>query len=120
MLLVRTYIAASGVHGFGLFAAEPIAKGATIWRFDERIDRKFTKDEREALPDLLQSYLTTYSYPEAVGSEIFLLDGDHARFMNHSEYPNTNCITDTIAIHDIAAGEELLCDYREFHPDHIF
>lgn len=118
MLLVKTYLALSGVHGIGLFAAEPIAKGTTIWRFDERVDRKFTKAERDAMPEPTRSFLATYSYPEFVGSDVYYLDGDHARFMNHSETPNTDCEVDTITTRDIAAGEELLCDYRQFHPAH--
>lgn len=118
MLLVKTYLAPSGVHGIGLFAAEPIAKGTVIWRFDERVDRRFTKAEREALPEPARSFLKTYSYPEEVGSEVYFLDGDHARFMNHSAAPNTDCEVDTVATRDIAAGEELLCDYHQFHPTH--
>jgi hypothetical protein len=43
MLLVKTYLSASPIHGIGLFAAEPIAKGTVIWCFDERVDRRFTK-----------------------------------------------------------------------------
>ncbi|MEI6559413.1 MAG: SET domain-containing protein-lysine N-methyltransferase [Rhodospirillaceae bacterium] len=118
MLLVKTYLSESAIHGVGLFAAEPIARGTVIWRFDPRIDRRFTKAERDNLPEPTHSFILTYSYPEAVGSDTYFLDGDHARFMNHSNTPNTDCTTDTIALRDIEAGEELLCDYRQFHPDH--
>jgi SET domain-containing protein len=118
MLLVKTYLAASGVHGIGLFAAEQIPSGTVIWRFDARIDRCFTEVERLALPEPARSFAAIYSYPEFVGSENYNLDGDNARFMNHSESPNTDCEIDTIATRDIASGEELLCDYRQFHPDH--
>jgi SET domain-containing protein len=118
MLLIKTYLAASSIHGIGLYAAEPVAKGTLIWRYDERVDRSYTKKERQDLPELARSFLATYSYPEVIGSEIYILDGDHARFMNHSDHPNTDCEIDTIAIRDIAAGEELLCDYGEFDPDH--
>ena len=118
MLLVKTYLAPSTIHGTGLFAAEPIAKGTVIWRFDERVDRRFAKAEREALPEPAHSFLMTYSYPEVLGGDTYILDGDHARFMNHSETPNTDCVVDTITTRDVAAGEELLCDYREFDPDH--
>jgi hypothetical protein len=118
MLLVKTHLGLSAVHGIGLFASEPIAKGTTIWRFDERTDRRFTKAEREAMPEPARSFVATYSYPERVGSDMHLLDGDHARFMNHSTTPNTDCETDTVATRDIAAGEELLCDYDQFHPGH--
>ncbi|MBF0561154.1 MAG: SET domain-containing protein [Alphaproteobacteria bacterium] len=119
MLQVKTYISASSIHGIGLFAAEPIPKGTVIWRFDERIDRRFTRAERNELPQPTLSFITTYSYPEVVGGDVYLLDGDHARFMNHSDNPNTDCEKDTISIRDIAYGEELLCDYRQFDPDHF-
>lgn len=120
MLLVKTYLAESEIDGIGLFAAEDIAKGTTIWRFDERIDRKFSKAERDALPEPAYSYVQKYSYPAFVGSDVHYLDGDHARFMNHSDTPNTDCEVDTVAIRDIQAGEELVCDYQQFHPSHIF
>jgi uncharacterized protein len=118
MLLVKTYISASSIHGVGLFAAEPIAKGTVIWRFDERVDRRFTKKEREDLPEPARSFVATYSYPEFVGSDVYLVDGDHARFMNHSDTPNTDCEVDTVATRIIGVGEELLCDYRQFHPEY--
>ena len=120
MLLVKTYLAASAVHGIGLFAAEPIAQGTTIWRFDPRIDRRFTAEERVALPEPARSFIARHAYPEEVGSDVYLVDGDHARFMNHSDTPNTDCVVDTVATRDITAGEELLCDYRQFHPEHRF
>jgi len=120
MLLVKTYLAESPIEGIGLFAAEDIAKGTTIWRFDERFDRKFSKAERDALPEPAYTFVQKYSYPESVGSDVYYLDGDHARFMNHSNTPNTDCETDTIATRDIRAGEELLCDYHQFHPNHVF
>lgn len=118
MLLVKTHLAPSTVHGIGLFASEFIAKGTVIWRFDDRIDRTFTRAEREALPEPARGFVATYSYPREVGSDVHDLDGDHARFMNHSDEPNTSCIVDTIASRDIQAGEELLCDYGEFYPGH--
>jgi len=127
MLLVKTYLAPSPVHGTGLYAAEPIAKGTVIWRFDARIDRRLARQEREALPEPARGFVATYSYPESPGSDTHVLDGDHARFMNHSEAPNTVCPTpqswrdaETIATRDIAAGEELLCDYRQFDAAHAF
>ncbi len=120
MLLVKTTLGPSPVQGIGLFAAEPIARGTVIWRFDDRIDRRFSWAEREALPEPARSFVAKYSYPEALGDDVHFLDGDHARFMNHSDSPNTDCATDTIATCDIAVGEELLCDYRQFHPTHAF
>jgi uncharacterized protein len=119
MLLVKAYLAPSSVDGIGLFAGEPIAKDTIIWTFDSRIDRLFSLEERECLPELLRTFLRTYSYPRYPGASEFVLDGDHARFMNHSKTPNTcNLGSNTIAARDIIIGEELLCDYEEFYPDH--
>lgn len=118
MLLIKTYLAASAIHGIGLFAAEPVAKGTVIWRYNERVDRKYTKKEREDMPEPARAFIATYTYPEFVGSDVYILDGDHARFMNHSDEPNTDSRVDTIAIRDIGAGEELVCDYRQFAPEH--
>lgn len=120
MLLVKTTLGPSTIHGIGLFAAEPIARGTVIWRFDECIDRRFNKAARDALPEPTRSFVATYSYPERLGSDVHNLDGDNARFMNHSVAPNTDCEVDTIASRDIAVGEELLCDYGQFHPRHEF
>ncbi len=120
MLLVKTRIAESQTHGIGLFSAENIPQGTVIWRFDARIDRIYTKSEREALTGFAGAFIKMYSYPLFLDSEDYVLDGDHARFMNHSDNPNTDCHVDTIATRDIMAGEELLCDYRQFHPGHQF
>src|SRR5690348_3818171 len=116
MLLVKTYLAPSAVHGIGLYAAEPIAKGTVVWRFDQGIDRRLSRAERDVLPEPARSFVLTYAYPEMPGSDTHVLDGDHARFMNHSDRPNTHCPTPrkpeeatTIATRDIAVGEELLC-----------
>src|SRR5690349_15845585 len=115
LLLVRIFLAPSSIDGIGLFAAEPILKGAVIWTFDSRIDRLFSLEEKELLPELLQTFLRAYSYPQYPGASEFILDGDHARFMNHSKLPNT-CSSglNTTAVADIAVGEKLLCDYDEF------
>jgi SET domain-containing protein len=120
MLLVKTYLGPSTIHGIGLFAAEPIARGTVIWRYDDRIDRRFTQAERDALPEPARSYIAIHAYPQRTGSDVYNLDGDNARFMNHSDTPNTDCTVDTIATCDIAAGEELVCDYQQFHPHHKF
>jgi hypothetical protein len=38
MLLVRTRVATSPVHGLGLFAAGYIAHGTEVWRFTPEFD----------------------------------------------------------------------------------
>lgn len=49
----------------------------------------------------------------------YLLDGDNARFLNHSLEPNIEFRADAdgYALRDIAAHEELGCDYGQFMPE---
>ncbi|WP_421725253.1 SET domain-containing protein [Bauldia sp.] len=113
MLRVKTYIAPSPIAGIGLFAAEPIRCGELIWKRDEQFDRAY--DLRDLPRDsLLRDTLLHYGYRP--GSDpVYVLCGDDARFMNHADRPNADDVGDlTIACRDIAAGEEITCDYARF------
>lgn len=118
MMLVKTYVAPSGIEGVGVFAGEAIAKGTTLWRFDARFDRTLTIEELEALPEGVRAFLEKYSYPHHAEEGIIVLELDNGRFMNHSTEPNTDFsqMDFGYALRDIKAGEELTCDYVEFDP----
>ena len=58
MLLVKTYLDKSKVHGLGVFAGQSIRKGAKIWRFVYGFDRFYT---RKRLAKLMRSYGTQSS-----------------------------------------------------------
>jgi SET domain-containing protein len=118
MMLVKTYVAPSGIEGVGVFAGETIPKGETIWRFDPRFDRTLTNEELEALPDGVRSFLEKYSYPHHAEPGVIVLELDNGRFMNHSTEPNTDFsqMDFGYALRDIKAGDELTCDYVEFDP----
>lgn len=114
MLRVETELRASGIHGVGCFAARDIARGEVVWQFDEGLDAVFATDDLVRLPQAVRDQLNTYGYLlEGVG---VVLCGDNARHMNHSANPNVIEIDDgsNVAARDIAAGEELTCDYFEF------
>ena len=117
MLLFSTRIAVSTIHGLGCFTTEDIKQGATVWQYDDRLDRRIPKTELANFPPGVQDYLVMYAYEEDVdGVRVLTLCGDQAKHMNHSDDPNLsegpNGIN--IAARDIAAGEELTCDYRLF------
>ena len=76
------------------------------------------------LPEPARGELQRYLYLDE-RSEKYIFCLDNARFMNHSEKPNTESVFPAsdhfghdVASRDIAAGEELTCDYREFDHDH--
>lgn len=116
MMLVKNYIAPSGIQGNGLFAGEPIQKGTRIWEHVEGFEVEFTEAAIAAMPKVAHDYLTRYTYPHYQKEGIMVLDGDHGRFMNHSDTPNTDFSVANygIATRDIAQGEEIVCNYNEF------
>ncbi len=118
MLLIKTELTASSIHGFGVHAVEQIAKGAEVWRFQEGFDLEKTKEEVAALPDTVQEWFKTFAYLDH-HFDSYILSFDHARFINHSDDPNIRpdytkhrCAVG-VAVRDIGKGEELTIDYRE-------
>lgn len=117
MLLVRTYVAPSAIEGVGVFAAEPIAAGTAIWRLEPAFDRLVPLTEYRAAPPVLRELLDRYAYPSPDRPGFVVYEVDNGRFMNHADRPNTDFSEPSggTARTDIAAGEELTCDYGEFH-----
>jgi hypothetical protein len=122
MMLVRTRVAPSAIHGLGLFAVDDLPGGTPIWRFEPGFDRLFTAKQFSVLPLEAQAHLRWFAYMDKP-SGAWVLSGDHSCFMNHSPDPNsgapsgaTTPIT-TVALRDIAAGEELSCNYWDFDAE---
>lgn len=122
MLLVRTRLGQSHIHGIGLFADQPISKDTVIWKFHHRIDIRMSAADIDELAWASQEQMRRYSYREK-HSGLYVLCGDDARFFNHSSRPNCIDLYDglngdvTIALRDIEPGEELTCDYAMFDLD---
>jgi SET domain-containing protein len=124
MLLVKTKLDVSPIHGIGLFADQFIPKGTVIWEFNELIDLVLMKDQIEQLAENARQQIEKYSYRD-IRSRQYILCGDDARFFNHSDNPN--CYDDyrdetesiTFTRRDIAPGEELTCNYALFDLDLI-
>ena len=111
MLLVKTYLGPSEIHGIGLFAAEFIPKGTMIWDLHSGFDLELTVEQINSLPEIARDALLHYGY---LDGELWVICIDDARHMNHSDCPNTdNEGAGTIALRDIQAGEEMTCDYNE-------
>ena len=126
MMLVRTRVCPSEVHGLGVFADEFILKGTVVWRYDGRVDRRYDESHFAALPKKDQKRLRPFCYLNP-HTRRYIYCGDNARYMNHSEQPNTLNLDYadgvfegevlTIAARDIHPGEEILSDYRSFDAD---
>ena len=109
-------IRASPIHGLGAFATTHIASGT---RLIEYAGERLTPAEAEArYPDEAESFHHTFLF--AVDDHLVIdaaVDGNDARWINHSCEPNCDAVVDDDriwieTIRDIEPGEELAYDYE--------
>jgi SET domain-containing protein len=123
MLLVKTAVKPSRIHGRGLFANQNIRKGQAVWIYDSSIDKKFPKKKLAKLPARMQKFVKYWSYLN--DRDEYVLCGDGARYINHSDRPNTLDVKTfldmvlgregvTIASKEIKRGEEITSKYLYF------
>ncbi|MFA6296533.1 MAG: SET domain-containing protein-lysine N-methyltransferase [Patescibacteria group bacterium] len=111
MLVVKTRLKEINGKGIGLIADQEIKKGQSVWVFNSVIDIKVNKKD---IPKNAEEFFDTYAVDN--GEDYVYLDTDNARFINHSENPNTKSLgqfKDTIAVRNIYFGEEITIDYNE-------
>lgn len=115
---VEVEFRASRVHGAGVFARKDIAAGTRIWEVDAGM-RFFEREALEALPPATLARALHGGYLHWPANRFVWYD-DGMQFMNHASGPAANIGLDhwpqlmsdhTVALRDIAAGEELLEDY---------
>lgn len=114
MLLVKTSLRHSPIHGFGVFAEEFIPAGTVVWRYVEGFDSRLSEEFVLSLPPEGQAAIRHYS---AFWKGGYVVSADDARFLNHSESANLRTTAEPdedIAVRDILPGEELTENYREF------
>ena len=108
-------IRASPIQGSGGYATQPIPAGV---RLIEYVGERLTPEEAEArYPDSAVERHHTYLF--AIDDAVVVdaaVDGNEARFLNHSCAPNCDAVIENghiwiETIHDIDIGEELVYDY---------
>ncbi len=111
----------SPIQGSGGYATRPIAAGT---RIIEYAGERLTPEAAEArYPDVVGERHHTYLF--AIDDEVVVdaaVNGNEARFLNHSCAPNCDAVIDDgriwiDAIHDIEVGEELVYDYAYILPE---
>ena len=114
MLLVKTEVNPSSIAEEGLFALEPIKKGAiiAILGYQAKI---MTEDEYQ-MHQRNGNELIVRTAVRWVGDHFLYLDAiGHDEYINHSSNPNMlyHCGV-CFALRDIQRGEEMTADYRYF------
>lgn len=108
----------SPIQGLGAFATRHIPAGV---RIIEYAGQRLTKAEAEARypDDAKDDGGRHHTYLFAIDDEVLVdasVDGNEARFLNHSCAPNCDVVIDDgrlwiETVHDIELGEELVYDY---------
>lgn len=125
MLKINTKVAESLIPGAGkgLFAAQFIPKNTVVWEFDATIDKTVTDAEADSLPPEEKTKFALHAY-HSKKMGLWVVCGDDAKFMNHSDAPNLisqssaeNPEDVDVAAVDIYPGEEIVCNYFDFDED---
>jgi hypothetical protein len=111
-----TTVRRSQVHGSGVFAARPIGKGARIIEYTGERVTHAQADSRYECKDANDNHTFLF----IVNSKTVIdagVEGNDARFINHSCDPNCESVIEgrrvfIEAIRNIAPGEELAYDYQ--------
>ena len=97
----RVIIKRSPIHGRGLFAAQPIAKGELVGRY-------------EGPPAKRDGKYVLWIVDEEGNPERGIKGENEMRFMNHSANPNVEWDEEEVyALRDIAEGEEITIHYGD-------
>ena len=112
MLLVKTYLDKSPIHGIGLFAAEDIPIGEKIATYDLQFNPIIKISPTLSKQALL--FVKKYGVNRD-GFMWYRMYLDDERFMNHSDDPNTIQIGMDVCIAKvlIKEGEEITCNYNQ-------
>ena len=122
MMLIETRVRPSGIHEMGLFTVAFVPRGTPVWRFERGFDHDFSPAQFAALPPLAQKHTRWFCFVSRETGHV-ILSGDHACFINHAPAPNTGALPDaqppvvTVALRDLAAGEEITCNYFAYDAD---
>jgi uncharacterized protein len=122
MLRIKTYLKEVHGKGIGLFADEYLPEGKVWWEWDHELDMIVQNNKYETLELLKKQFVKKYGVRSENGD--YWLYSDNAKFINHSENPNSMGTDDQSGVstrikttRPVKLGEELTVDYRKYVYD---
>lgn len=104
--------------GYGVVATRRIPRGTITWVLDE-LDQRIPPHRVRRLTTLQRKHLDKYAYVDRDGN--WVLCWDLGRYLNHSCDPSCVSLYDfSMALRDIAPGEQLTDDYSALNLDETF
>ncbi|PIK16383.1 SET domain-containing protein [Halobacteriovorax sp. JY17] len=123
MLLVKTFIKESPIHGKGLFADEDISEGTPIWKYSADTTSLIAAYDFINLCKQLsfKEILTYLTYSYLRNDQVWHVL-DNSKYINHGENSNIAFLDNfqEIAIRDIKKGEELIENYHNCYDHNDF
>lgn len=126
MLIIKASAKPSAIHGIGLFADQEIKKGTIIWKYNNKFDISFTREEMNTLNEIQKNFVFHFAYLSKISNK-YILSIDDSRFINHSINNNMDSVetsgeTESCAVakKDITIGEEITVNYCLIDADDEF
>jgi hypothetical protein len=117
MLIVKSYLSKSPIHGVGVFAEEQINKGMMVNYYNPLFDQAFSPEELLKFPKAVRDFVRSHGYLDSERMK-YILSSDNSKYMNHSNNPNMTPDGDCdIACKDIFKNEEITCNYFTFDAE---
>jgi hypothetical protein len=82
MLTVPVEIKKSPIHGYGVFASEPIRQDAVVWMFHPGLDQRMTKFALKFAEPRVKEFVLKRGYINPKSPEEYVICIDEAQFMN--------------------------------------
>jgi SET domain-containing protein len=120
-MMYKTYVAASNIHGLGLFAGESIPKNSLFWKHDHIVDGWLDLDSVSGKYGYSSVFVEhiNYFYCYDRSLDLYIKHADNIIFANHSDKPNLTSPTKYLHISnkDIEVDEEITLNYRDICDD---
>ncbi len=112
--IVKIKVGPSKIQGVGIFAMRDLKEGEklnadAIFQYLDVPYKEFKKLRKEVAQHIIERWPNIMN-----GSHFVYPDAKMTAFMNHSDYPNYDNITDTMKC-KVYAGEEITEDYRNIN-----
>jgi hypothetical protein len=115
MLTFKHSIAASAIHGQGLFTDEDLAQDSVLWIFVPGFDITLTEEQHRTLPQRAKDYIAYYGWLDKADG-LYHLSPDGDKYTNCSMTPNTymDAEGNIRARVFLPKGTEIVSDYSAF------
>ena len=113
MMRIPVTVGKSKIHGLGIFAVDPIAKGAVLWQFEPGLDRPISEYSIKYGEKRIADFLRDRGYINPANPKVWILPCDEAMFWNfprNGEKANTE-------LGGLVDGEFLILAARDIEPN---